>query len=123
LTEIPEIVRGKWMPSSLRKQGILNPVRTDYSCLRFGFSIRAIGKKRARQEAGEDRPSPSKKPKKALAESAKKETAVVLKKTKPSAPSKANGKSLFFYKTVVLSQGAQLSIQSCSLFRNGRSKI
>lgn len=83
------------------------------------FLIWAIGKKRARQEAGEDRPSPTKKAKNPLT----KETAVVPKKTKPSAPSKANGKSLFFYKTVALSQGAQLSIQSCSLLRNGRSKI
>ena len=74
----------------------------------------AIGKKRARHEAGDDRSSPTKKAKKALAKSVKQETVEVPKKTKPSAPSKANGKSLFFYKTVVLSQGAQLSIQSWS---------
>ena len=75
-----------------------------------------------RQEAGEDRPSPTKKAK-ASTESPKKERVVVLKKTRPSTASKANGKRPLFYKTIAFSQGAQLSTQSYFLLRNGRSKI
>ncbi|KIM39562.1 hypothetical protein M413DRAFT_447045 [Hebeloma cylindrosporum] len=65
------------------------PRKTDAVATEKTEDVR-LGKKRARQEAGEDRPSPTKKAKTST-KSAKKDTVVVLKRTtKPAKPSKAN---------------------------------